>query len=587
MSDRPLLEVTGLRVELLSGAPIVEEINLSLGAGRIVGIVGESGSGKTTTSLALLGFARPGVRIAGGSIRVAGEELVGRTEAELRRLRGRLVSYVPQDPAAALNPSIRIGDQIREVLRAHSDGGDPAEVSGALERVELPATRDFVRRYPHQLSGGQQQRVAIAAALVGRPPLVVMDEPTTGLDVVTQASVLDEIQRLRRELGVAIVYVTHNLAVVSSIADDIAVMYAGRIVECGPAATVLGAPRHPYTRGLVASIPDFLAPRELRGIPGIAVGIGGRPPGCAFAPRCDQRRDACEASSPPLAEITPDHQVRCLEWQRTPPLALTPYEGATMVATASPLLAVESLRAVHPSRSGDVVAAHDVSFTIARGEAVALVGESGSGKTTIGRCIGGLHTPAAGRILLESVALAHRAGQRPRHVRQQIQIVFQNPYDTLNPRTKIIDEIARPARILRGIGRRESLAVAAMLLEQVRLPQRLAYRFPAELSGGERQRVAIARALAAEPSLLICDEITSALDVSVQATVLELLAQLRSELGLALLFISHDLGVVAHVASRALVLESGVVREQGTLGDVLERPQDDYTKRLIAAAPRL
>ena len=587
MSVHPLLEVTGLRIELLSGAPIVEELDLSLSAGRIVGIVGESGSGKTTTSLALLGFARPGVRIAGGSIRVAGEELVGRPEAELRRLRGRLVSYVPQDPAAALNPSIRIGDQIREVLRAHSGGGEPAEVSRALERVELPATRDFVRRFPHQLSGGQQQRVAIATALVGRPPLVVMDEPTTGLDVVTQASVLDEIQRLRRELGLAIVYVTHNLAVVSSIADEIAVMYAGRIVESGPAAIVLGSPRHPYTRGLVSSIPDFLTPRELRGIPGIAVGIGGRPPGCTFAPRCDQRRDACEVMPPPLEEIATAHRVRCLEWQRTPPLVLTPSGGASTVTATSPLLEVESLRAAHRSRSGDVVAASDISFSIARGEAVALVGESGSGKTTIGRCICGLHAPDGGRILLGGVELAPRAIERPRQARQQIQIVFQNPYDTLNPRTKIIDEIARPARILRGIGRRESLAVAAMLIEQVSLPQRLAHRFPAELSGGERQRVAIARALAAEPSLLICDEITSALDVSVQATVLELLARLRSELGLALLFISHDLGVVAHVASRALVLESGVVREQGTLGDVLERPQDDYTKRLIAAAPRL
>ena len=231
-------------------------------------------------------------------------------------------------------------------------------------------------------------------------------------------------------------------------------------------------------------------------------------------------------------------------------------------------------------------AARDVSFAIARGEAVALVGESGSGKTTIGRCISGLHAPASGRILLDGLALEPRANQRSRLARQQIQIVFQNPYDTLNPRTRIIDEVARPARLLRGAGRRESLADAASLLEQVQLPQRLAQRLPPELSGGERQRVAIARALAAEPSLLVCDEITSALDVSVQATVLELLARLRAELGLALLFISHDLGVVANVASRALVLESGRVREQGTLGDVLNRPQDDYTKRLIASRQR-
>jgi peptide/nickel transport system ATP-binding protein len=416
-----------------------------------------------------------------------------------------------------------------------------------------------------------------------------MDEPTTGLDVVTQASVLTEIQRLRHELGVAIVYVTHNLAVVASIADEIAVMYAGRIVETGPAAEVLRTPRHPYTRGLVSSIPDFRKPRRLRGIGGVAVGVGGRPPGCAYAPRCDQRRDPCEVAPPPLEEVGPAHRVRCLEWRRTPMLELAASGAAAdaLGARVTALLAVDSLRAVHRARAGDVVAASDVSFSIARGEAVALVGESGSGKTTIGRCISGLHPPAAGRILLDGAVLAPRANQRSRGERQQIQIVFQNPYDTLNPRTRIIDEVARPARLLRGIGRRQSLADAGSLLEQVQLPQRLAQRYPAELSGGERQRVAIARALAAEPALLICDEITSALDVSVQATVIELLANLREQLGLALLFISHDLGVVANVASRALVLESGIVREQGVLSDVLGHPQDDYTKRLIAAAPRL
>jgi peptide/nickel transport system ATP-binding protein len=384
------------------------------------------------------------------------------------------------------------------------------------------------------------------------------------------------------------VYVTHNLAVVASIADEIAVMYAGRVVETGPAADVLKAPRHPYTRGLVASIPDFRQPRRLRGIGGVAVGVGGRPPGCAFAPRCEQRRPPCEVAPPPLEPIAPAHRVRCLEWRRTPALELASLADAGTDRDPQPaLLAVESLRAVHRARAGDVVAASEVSFSIARSEAVALVGESGSGKTTIGRCISGLHAPASGRILLDGMALAAHANQRSRRERRQIQIVFQNPYDTLNPRTKIIDEVARPARLLRGIGRRESLADAAALLDQVQLPQRLAQRFPAELSGGERQRVAIARALAAKPSLLICDEITSALDVSVQATVLELLAGLRAELGLAMLFISHDLGVVANVASRALVLESGVVREQGVLGDVLGHPQDDYTKRLIAAAPRL
>ena len=588
MTAEAVLQASGVDIELAGGAPIVEDLELSLAPGGILGLVGESGSGKTTTALALLGFAKPGVRIARGSVRVAGEELVGRSESALRQLRGVLVSYVPQDPSSSLNPSLRVGDQLREVLRAHGRKSDAGEIRAALGRVLLPSDHDFERRYPHQLSGGQQQRVAIASALVCGPSLVVMDEPTTGLDVVTQASVLDEVRRLRRELGLAIVYVSHNLAVVAELADHVAVMYAGRVVETGPTEEVLRQPNHPYTRGLVASVPDFRWPRALHGIPGVAVGVGERPSGCAFAPRCPQRVDQCEMAVPDLEQTAAGHNVRCIEWQRTPRLLIG--EGGPAVAAAAagaPLLQVEELRAVHRSRHGDVIAASDVSFTVGVGEAVALVGESGSGKTTIGRCISGLHVPESGRILLAGIELAAEAGQRPRDVRRQIQIVFQNPYDSLNPRRRVVEEIARPAEILRGLSASEAEAEAVTLLDQVQLPARIANRFPPELSGGERQRVAIARALAAHPAVMICDEVTSALDVSVQATVLELLARLQRDLGLALVFISHDLGVVASVATRALVLESGIVREQGVLSDVLGAPSDDYTRRLINAAPSL
>jgi peptide/nickel transport system ATP-binding protein len=581
-----VLAAAGLRVQVArGGAAIVEDVALELRAGEILGLVGESGSGKTTTALALLGYARPGAQIAAGSVRIGGRELVGLRERELRDLRGRIVSYVPQDPSSSLNPSQRVGRQILEMLRGRQPDG---VVTDALRRVHLPADQAFARRFPHQLSGGQQQRVAIAMAIVGEPPLVVLDEPTTGLDVVTQAAILEEIRRLRREIGLAMVYVSHDLSVVGAIADRIAVMYAGRVVEQGPAAELLARPRHPYTRALVASIPDHVAPRRLRGIEGVAVGVGERPDGCAFAPRCSRRIDECTQALPALEAIGGERLVRCIRWRDTPPVV---FEEA-LVASADelpeqPLLVVEGLRAEHRSRGEVFVAATDVSFEIARAQCVALVGESGSGKTTVARCIAGLHAPAAGRVGFGGDALAPLAAGRTREQRRRIQIVFQNPDDSLNPRHRVGETIARPARVLRGLGASEARKEVLALLERVRLPERLADRYPRELSGGERQRVAIARALAARPDLVVCDEVTSALDVSVQAAVLELLAELRSELGLALLFISHDLGVVASVADRVLVLDRGQVCEEGPALRLLHAPQAAYTRSLIEAAPRL
>jgi peptide/nickel transport system ATP-binding protein len=585
-AESAVLSVEDLRVELRSGEAIVEDVRLAVRPGEILGLVGESGSGKTTTALALLGYARPGVRIAHGEVVVAGKTVSGRDEVAARRLRGRLVSYVPQDPGNALNPALRIGRAVRDMLDEHAAEREVGSVSSAFAAVHLPATAEFERRYPHQLSGGQQQRVTIAIALVCEPPLVVLDEPTTGLDVVTQARVLDEVDRLRRERGLAMVYVSHDLAVVAQVADRIAVMYAGRVVEEGPSSAVLAEPRHPYTRGLVASIPDHVAPRRLHGMPGVAVGVGERPPGCAFSPRCPQRAARCETELPALEPAGEGRSVRCFEWTRTPPLELAERAQPRVDSGGDPLLAVDGLRAVY-GRINPVVAVEDVSFLLAPGGCVALVGESGSGKSTIARCVAGLHVPAAGQVALAGEPLPARARDRPREARRRIQIVFQNPYDSLNPRHRVGDAIARPARVLRDLAREHAEAEVGELLERVRLPARLARRFPGELSGGERQRVAIARALAARPDLLVCDEITSALDVSVQAAVLELLAELRAELGLALLFISHDLGVVATVADTVLVLEAGRVCEEGPVGAILADPQHPYTQRLIEAAPRL
>ncbi len=533
MTDAPLLELDQLTIEACgSGRVVVDRLDLRLQAGQTIGLVGESGSGKTTAALSALGFVRDGMRVAGGSVRVAGTTMALDDERAARPLRGRVASLVPQDPATNLNPSLRIRAALDDILAAHRpDARGAATVREALVGVGLPATPAFAARFPHQLSGGQQQRVLIAAALICEPPLVLLDEPTTGLDVVTQAGVLEEIRRVRAQRDLALLYVSHDLGVIAKVADHVLVLREGRIVEEGPVDQVLTAPRHDYTRDLIAA--------HDRVAGAFAAARTGRAP---------QRRAA---------------------------------------TAREPLLRVEGLGAHHRGRDGTVTAAHDISFEIARGECVALVGESGSGKTTIARAIAGLHRRSHGRVLLGDAELAPTAKARPRELRRRCQIVFQNPYESLNPRQAVVDQVARPARLLRGLSAPEANAVATSLLERVRLPTRLARRLPAELSGGERQRVAIARALAAEPELLVCDEITSALDVSVQAAVIELLDELRDDLALALLFITHDLGVVAAIADRVLILEAGAVCEDGAVQDVFSSPRSTRAAELLDAAERL
>jgi peptide/nickel transport system ATP-binding protein len=584
----PVLEVTRLEVRVTGGPAIVEDVTFSLAAGEVLGVVGESGCGKTTTGVALLGRERRGTHVSKGSVRILGTEILQLPEDKRRLLRGRLISYIPQEPGTALNPSLRIRDQIREILRAHApERNSDAFISELLARVGLPADRPFSRRFPHQLSGGQQQRVAIAAALAAGPAVLVLDEPTTGLDVATQALILEEIQRLQRELNVAMVYISHDLAVVASIADRAIVMYAGRIVEEGPIAQVLYSPRHPYTHGLVSSVPDHHSPRRLRGIAGVVVGIGERPPGCAFEPRCRQAHPQCKSQSPELEEVGPGHRARCMFWHDTPPLLREPSLQTKATLGQPALLSVSDLSAGYHSSAGHTAAVRSVSFAVKPSEAVALVGESGSGKTTIARCIAGLHVDGSGEMIFNGQQLPWGAKNRSRELRRTIQIVFQNPYDSLNPRQSIQQQIARPARLLRGMSRSEAKLETQTMLGHVRLPARIADRYPNELSGGERQRVAIARALIAQPSLLVCDEITSALDVSVQGAVLDLLADLQAHLGLALLVISHDLGVVASVADRVIVLHAGQIREQAPTRQLLRTPQDEYTKMLLETAPRL
>ena len=592
----PALEASGLRVELADGSAIIEDVGLELRPGEILGLVGESGSGKTTTARSLFGYHDRGVRMSSGSITVAGAEL--RTVQEFQRARGRKLSYVPQNPGTSLNPSMRILAAIEDMLHANqSVPGSPAERAAAateqLGRVGLPQTSQFGRRFPHQLSGGQQQRVCIAIALSCDPAVVVLDEPTTGLDVVTQDRILRELVRLRDERGLAMLYITHDLAVVGKIATQIAVMYAGRVVEQGPASQILSAPRHPYTRGLVASTPDHLRIRQLTPMAGISVGVGERPAGCAFEPRCPQRVDRCATELPSLIETAPGHLTRCFEWACTPsvdwssPADPVSANAAAVVADRTTVLEVRGLSAEYRSHGDRNQVVRGVSFMVAEGACVALVGESGSGKTTIARAIAGLHPPSDGQILVRGHPLAGRARDRSVEDRRRIAIVFQNPTEALNPRQTVVSTVARPAQVLRRLDRNAAEAEARRLLEAVRLPVRTADRYPGELSGGERQRVAIARALAGQPDILICDEVTSSLDVSVQAVVLDLLRDLRQQLGIAIAFITHDLGVVAAVAERVLILEAGSICEEGSTTEVLNSPQHEYTQRLLEAAPSL
>lgn len=580
--------VESLTISLASGENIVEGVTLKVSSGEVVGLVGESGSGKTTTALALLGYTAPGVSVTGGRVVMNGESVLDLREKEIRARRGRLVSYVPQDPATSLNPARRVGRAIGTMIEVHrGQKAQQDEVRTALEQVHLPATDEFANRFPHQLSGGQQQRVAIATAVVCEPPIVVLDEPTTGLDVLTQARVIAEVDRLRQEKGIGLVYVSHDLAVVAQVADRVVVMYAGRVVEEGPTNVVLSEPRHPYTRGLIGAIPDPRRAQRLRGIPGISVGVGDRTAGCAFAPRCQLAEERCAQEVPNLDSIATSHFVRCFRWQNAEQVSIAADEHHVRPARGQQLLKVDGLCVAHGTKHRAVRVVHDVSFEVSRGECLALIGESGSGKTTIARCIAGLHAPAAGRIVFDGNTLAARAPQRPRDARRRIQYVFQNPYDSLNPRRTVRDQIARPARVLLGLNGTAAERTVGELLERVRLPNRLASRYPGELSGGERQRVAVARALAAQPELLICDEITSALDVSVQAAVLELLEELRQELGLAMLFITHDLGVVSSIADRGVVLQLGRICETGPVRQLLDSPKTDYTQALLGAAPRL
>lgn len=600
-----LVRVDGLAIDFWAGdhwANVVNDVSFEIGRGEALGIVGESGCGKSTTAYALLGFRRRNSRFRAGQVALEGRDILRLPSNQLRRIRGARISLVPQNPTTALTPQIRIGEQLIEAMRVHNVGGSKGErlerCHDLLRQVRLPDASATARKYPHQLSGGQQQRVVIAMALACEPQLVVLDEPTTGLDVTTQAQIIELLGRLRSELGMAMLYVTHNLGVAAAICDRVGVMYAGELVEEAPTRELFVNPRHPYTQGLIASVPSVAAPDKGRSV--LLQGLLRRdllPTGCRFSPRCEFATERCISEPQALAAVSEGHRIACWRWQGLPSLgqreaktdgvspATSPGTEVIVDVTSIECAYGQSSALFHRKQAEPVV--RDVSFEIRQGETFALVGESGSGKSTIARSVGGLLAPIAGSITFEGVDISGLVDARSKRQRQEIQLVLQNPDASLNPRHRVAKIIGRPLELFDRLGREARDARVAKLLDDVRLPASFARRYPDELSGGERQRVAIARALAPAPRLLLCDEVLSALDVSVQADILDLLRTLQREYNLTYLFISHDLAVVRSISHTVGVLYHGQLCEVGPAEDVYSPPFHPYTHMLLSAIPEL
>jgi len=591
----PLLDVERLTIAAVGPdgrpRPVLTDVGLRLLPGEAIGIVGESGCGKSTLGLALLGYLRPGLTRVAGHVRFAGQDLFA-PDAPLEQMRGRQIAFVPQNAAAALTPGMTIGQQLDEALRLHTGAERASRRETALALLadlQLTDPAVIVGRYPHELSGGQQQRCVLGLALAGDPRVLVLDEPTTALDAATQAGVLEALRRTGERRGIAMVYISHNFGVVARNCDRVAVMYAGELVETGATPRLLRSPAHPYTRGLLASLPSIRRPGLPAAMPGTppAPGVAGL--GCRFAPRCPHAAPEC-ARHPELSQAGPGASVRC--HFPDPPAAAAAARDGRDRRPGEALLEVAGLGFTYGQGGylgrllGRPTARRtldDLSFTLRAGETLGVVGESGSGKSTLLRLLLGLQRPEIGSARLADEDLTLPLARRPLELRRQIQIVFQNPGGTLNPRQTIADIIESPLRLyfpaLAAQARRRR---AIELLDQVRLGAHHLARYPEQLSGGEKQRVAIARALAAEPRLILCDEVTSALDVSVQAAILQLLDRVQAETGAALILVSHDIAVVRAVADRVVVLHEGRICEAGAAVEVFGSPSHPYTATLLA-----
>jgi peptide/nickel transport system ATP-binding protein len=583
------LQVLRIPARGRTGVDVLDEVSFFVQPGQVLGLVGESGSGKTTMALALLGHVRRGLVIGGGKIMVDGRDILRMSRRDLQRLRGRRVAYVPQDPSSALNPTLKVGTQLREVL-ASFEGDQKARDSRLTEmlaEVGLSSVPGILGKYPHQLSGGQQQRVGLAMAFACRPKLIVLDEPTTGLDVTTQRRVLETIRELCKTYQVAAVYISHDLAVVAEIADHVAVMYAGRLAEAGPAREVFETPAHPYSRGLLRAVPSLDRSHLLAGLAGHPPRPGNRPPGCFFQPRCEFALPECEQGPPPLVQVSESgHSARCIRAAEVAGLARP--AGSAQARPGSgeaeaPLLDVRGLSATY----GHVTVLHDLTLSVPGRQCVAVVGMSGSGKTTLARCLVGLHPAWSGEVSFAGTPLAKGVRRRTDDQLRRIQYVSQNPYMSLNPRRTIGQIVEQPLAHFERLPAREREQRVVDALTAAALRETFVDLYPDQLSGGERQRVAIARALVVQPDLMVCDEITSALDVSVQAAIVELLRRLQAERGLSLIFITHNLPLVRSIADHVVVMNGGRICESGSVTQVLQDPKDAYTVQLLADVPKL
>jgi peptide/nickel transport system ATP-binding protein len=602
MSDI-LLQVKGLKTWLGNDeSPVraVDGIDLEIRKGETFALLGESGCGKSMTALSIMRLLPPVGRIVGGLVRLGETDLLELPEKEMRNERGGRMGMIFQEPMTSLNPVLTIGSQIAESVRIH-DPQSRSDIAGRvvelLRAVGIPDPQRRVEEYPHQLSGGMMQRVMIAMALAGRPELLIADEPTTALDVTIQAQVLSLLKKLQQETGMAILLITHDLGVVAEVADRVAVMYAGEIVEVAPCDRFFQDPRHPYSRKLFQSLPgDAKRGRELAVIKGMVPALNQVFTGCRFLDRCDEAMERCSTQVPEWLEVTPEVGVRChLGGEVQPPVPETVKEAAPEPAQAAsaPLLRVEELKVHFPIHKGilkrvvgQVRAVDGVSLALGSGRTVALVGESGCGKTTVGKGILQLVKPTAGSVRFEEEELTELTGTALRSRRGDLQIIFQDPVASMNPRMLVRDIVAEGMVAQRmGGAKADREQRVEQMLERVGLPANAGNRYPHEFSGGQRQRICIARALAVEPRLIVCDEPTSALDVSVQAQILNLLKELQGQLGLSYLFITHDISVVAYLAHEVAVMYLGRIVEQGTVAEVLESPAHPYTKALLSAVP--
>ena len=591
-----VLEVENLAIDYKIGTDwktAVRDINFTIERGQTFGLVGESGCGKSTVAMAIMHYLPRNGRVGKGAIRLAGRDLTHMGGKELRQVRVNQISMVYQDPSSALNPSLRIGRQVADVFDLMGVPRDeqPRRVIEIMEKVQIADPARVVRRYPHQLSGGMLQRVVIAMAIASQPALLVLDEPTTGLDATVEAEVLDLVAKLRDEIGTSVLFISHSLAVIRKMCDRTAVLYAGRLMAEGPSEAIFTHPRHPYTVGLLRCLPSTdKGDRDqttLDTIPGFLPPLGADIVGCIYADRCPIAQDICREVEPGLNPLSGDEVSRCHFPELAPDLPRTvPPDAPIRHRSNEILIQITNTSKTFVQEGQPVYALADINLQIGVGETVGLVGESGSGKSTLAKVILGIHAPDPGSVItLNGVELATELKARDQKSIGAVQMVFQNPDSALNRRHSVRRIIGRAVTLLRGGGRQQVDTRTKDLLKEVRMGTQYFNLKPRQLSGGLKQRVAIARAFAGSPALVVCDEPTSALDVSVQAAIINLLSELQAEEDVAYLFISHDLNVVRYIADRVAVMYLGRLMEVGTAGRIFGGPHHPYTEALLSASP--